>query len=146
MSNRHVHEAKAGRWGKPFFPQNIDRLQTFYATWIAQTFDSDIDGILKAAKASSNTHITFRSTLGVRTEDGYAWLRGVVYLVHRGSGYAGQVLLMFPHATDEARNDGTMTDRSIAVYRQGSVGEEEMEAVVDRFREGLRSILCLQDP
>jgi hypothetical protein len=145
MSNRQVHEATAGRWGKPFFPKNIDRLQTFYANWAAHSLESDIEAILLAAKAGKSEQYPFRSALGMRTEDGYAWLRGIVYLVRSGTVVSGQVLLLFPYSNDTSYEDGTKTDRSIAVHRQGSVSEEEMDVVVDLFRENFRSILCLQD-
>lgn len=132
MSNRCHTDAVLRSWHGPFFPPTLADLQTAYAEWVAR-----LGGLNSCRLASIGEPLkSYQKPIIIETNDGYKWARGPVYKIKRDIRLVGLVRILFPHCTDEARSDGTPTDRSIAVYASnGYVTAVELAEVVREYRQ-----------
>lgn len=134
MSNRQTF-TPFRNWEGPFFPDVLAAFQSHYASWAGEDPTPPQRLLLSAARLvkDASPGFVFRNPCTERTEDGYCWTRGVVFLVQRHGITVGQVLFLFPHCEDVTLRDGTKTDRSIAMYCFGEVSEQEIEALAEVF-------------
>jgi|GEM_PF-4928182 len=117
MSNLQV-PATLRHWHGPFFPPQVTTLHAAYAEWFVAS--GGLNPLVLVRAANGLRH--FRHPATEATDDGYFWARGLVFKILRpGNVIAGLGIIMFPHCTDGRKQDGTVTDRSIALYASTSV-------------------------
>ncbi|HEY4497012.1 MAG TPA: hypothetical protein VI432_02590 [Candidatus Paceibacterota bacterium] len=66
------------------------------------------------------------------TNDGYAWFWGIQIL-----NRSGAIAILFPWCQDWKKNDRTQSDRHIAVYTRGSIGEKKVRRLLYRLYEAM---------
>ena len=86
---------------------------------------------------------SLRAKIRPRTSDGYQWLQVLPFST---GGEKGHVVILFPHLNDRRHRDGTVADRSIAVYARdidSLARRQEAVDVVLRKYNAVFAVDCL---
>jgi hypothetical protein len=118
MSNRQVETAKLVGWEGPIFPPAAQRLHNAWS--LKNRTGSEVRTL--SEKVPGFTGGLRRD----RTTDGYGWFWSLEFAFHAG----GQMKILLPWAQDWSRQDGTLSDRHLAVYTKGSPSLAEIESVI----------------
>ncbi len=126
MSNKKVADSRLSTWKGPIFHNSTLHLHRVYAS-----FEGLIDSAEIEAAAVPVRQFQRRSGQEVAS-DNYIGFWTLVFAVN-----GGLVAVRLPRFDDKEREDGTATDRCIAVYTMGNVFIEEVDRVADDFRLNL---------
>lgn len=132
MSNAKVTEARlSGYPVGPLFPLELASLQAAVGKKRSRVSGLELEATAKhlGALVLSPAPVT---------SDGYDWYRGVVFTDHLPNVV---VAILFPRTCDVAFADETQTDRHIAVYATGEVGENALNSLVYQFNDELTNVL-----
>lgn len=138
MSNEKVYARLRG-WKGPCFPNSLGSLHKAYAAWAPQGDDPDGRVLIEAAHKVAG----YRNPGTEQTEDGYLWARSLTFKVVRHTLFVGQVAILFPYSRDHDRQNGTATDRSIAVYCTDAVREQEIDVIVSAYCNSFVGVTAL---
>ncbi len=132
MSNAKVTEARlSGYPVGPLFPLELASLQAAIGKKRSYVGGLELEATAKHLGAG-----VFKPT--PTTSDGYEWYRGIVFTDHVPQTV---VVLLFPRTRDVSFVDGSQTDRHIAVYTTGEVGENVLNSLVYQFNDELTNVL-----
>src|SRR6266576_3229330 len=112
------HQASLPGHNGPYFPGTLDRLARVLEAYQINKY------ILESAAQAVGG---FLGTEFTTTSEDYSWFAGLRFAVSQslspgGQQEAGQMVILIPWSQDHARQDGTSTDRSIAVYTTNDDG------------------------
>lgn len=109
----------------PRFPQGIVELNQTYAQYPKN--GEDLEAISERVKGF------FGFPWHPTSSDDYFWFWGGRFRLESGE----IVLITFPWSQDWAKEDGVKLDRSIAVYADPSVPDEQLSQLLVNFRQSL---------
>jgi hypothetical protein len=110
----------------PFFPEMIDELNEIYQSNGRIYFSPK-----ELAIAGEKIHKGYVLWSGIVTEDGYFWHCGLHFETPEG-----EVLILLPNRKWEDESYG-FPPRSIAVHTKGTVGREEINRILTKFKRVL---------
>jgi CHAT domain-containing protein len=121
----------------PYFPGTLDRLAR-----VLEEYQIDRYTLESAARAVGG----FLGEEFTTTSDGYSWFAGLRFAVSQphspgGQEEAGQIVILIPWSQDFARQDGTSTDRSIAIYTTNDNGLSAAAQLIQDYAEAIAGLL-----
>lgn len=119
MSNLKVCTRLEGYVG-PFFPPILGALHKAFAN--GAQFDRDTLTFMGAGIEG------FRYADAATTVDGYPWLLRLNFKVGND-----KVTVLFPNSEDKKYEDGTLTDRHVALYVQSGTNMERISSLLARL-------------
>lgn len=123
MSNEKKIDARLKNYEGPFFPEALEsrvqkRFRYSTARWNSQFFDLVVD-LLHSGGARYHP----------KTLDGYVWNVGISFILH---GVKYKVLLPMTHDLPR-KQDGTSSDRHVALYSKVVVSEHDLALAAKVF-------------
>ena len=126
MSNRQITTSTLDGWDGPHFTQPVLALHRIYA-FLSGYFEK-CELIEVAARVRGFWHAENVDW----AEDAYIGLLTAVYVVA-----GGLIAVRFPRFHDSEWEDGTLTDRCVALYTMGPVMKYDIERIADALRKHL---------
>jgi hypothetical protein len=133
MSNEQKKFANKTGWTGPLFPREISPLHSAYAKLSPSCSGLFLDQVGKSIDEYSGIE-------RAETNDEYSWFWSLNFQTRCGT----TVAVHFPWAQDWKKCDGTITDRSIAVYTRDSAINAETSRILQQLTEALKKEICLR--
>jgi len=125
MSKKKVKKAVLLGFDGPIFPEGVDSLNKIYNQ--VNTSGSILDKIVKFISKPGE----FVERDRPATSDKYHWFWSLLFNVKEG-----KVAVLFPWSQDWSKRGGLQLDRSIALYTQGKVTDEDLKLLIGKLIAG----------
>lgn len=127
MSIKQCKQAGLTGFDGPFFPELIGDLNSAFAKAQISGERFTLGYVEKRSEALPfYSRIIFN--IEAATTDYYGWFAGIIFKIGRIT-----ILIMLPYAHDFEKIDGSLADRSIAVYTQGTPSDEAVDQILRSF-------------